>query len=174
VFVLIRAIVYGTCFIAFLLILVPARLLDRSGIARSPSLGAIELVGAGAALLGAFVALWCILTFVFVGRGTPAPFDPPRRLVVRGPYRFVRNPMYLGAGLALAGAAVVYHSLLLFGYLALLAGVVQAMVVWYEEPTLGRLFGADYQDYRRQVHRWVPRRPVGLREFGADGPSERL
>jgi protein-S-isoprenylcysteine O-methyltransferase Ste14 len=161
VFVLIRAIVYATCFIAFLLILVPARLLDRSGIARPPGIGVIELLGATAATVGALLALWCIFTFVFVGRGTPAPFDPPRRLVVRGPYRFVRNPMYLGAGLALAGAAVIYHSLVLFGYLALLAVIVQGMVVWYEEPTLSRLFGADYQRYRREVHRWLPQRPRG-------------
>ena len=165
VFVLIRAIVYATCFIAFLLIFIPGRLLDRSGIARPPSIGATELVGMAAALLGAFVALWCILTFVFVGRGTPAPFDPPRRLVVRGPYQFVRNPMYLGAALALAGAAIVFHSLALVGYLALLAVVVQALVVWYEEPTLGRLFGADYEAYRRAVHRWLPRWRAGSRHL---------
>ena len=121
VFVLIRAIVYATCFIAFLLIFVPARLLDRSGIARPPGMGVLELLGAIAATVGALLVLWCILPFVFVGRGTPAPFDPPRRLVVRGPYRFVRNPMYLGAGFVLAGAAVIYRSLMLFGYLALAA-----------------------------------------------------
>ena len=158
-FVLIRAIVYASCFIAFLLIFVPARLLGRSGFARPASIGITELAGAGVAVIGAIVALWCVFTFVFVGQGTPAPFDPPRRLVVRGPYRFVRNPMYIGAGLALAGAAVVFRSLALIGYLALLAAIVQAMVVWYEEPTLSRLFGADYEEYRRQVHRWVPRWP---------------
>ena len=121
VFVLIRAIVYATCFIAFLLIFVPTRLLDRSGIARPPGMGVPELLGATAATVGALLALWCIFTFVFVGRGTPAPFDPPRRLVVRGPYRFVRDPMYFGAGFVLAGAAVIYRSLMLFGYLALAA-----------------------------------------------------
>jgi protein-S-isoprenylcysteine O-methyltransferase Ste14 len=159
VFVLIRAIVYATCFIAFVLIFVPARLLDRSGIIRRSGVGVVELAGAVIAVLGAVLALWCIFTFVFIGRGTPAPFDPPRRLVVRGPYRLLRNPMYVGAALTLAGAAVVFHSLVLLGYLALLAVIVQAMVVWYEEPTLRRLFGAEYDEYRRHVHRWLPRQP---------------
>src|SRR5436853_491 len=68
---------------------------------------------------GAAVALWCIFTFAFIGIGTPAPFDPPRRLVIEGPYRFVRNPMYIGAGLALAGAALFYWSLALLGYTGL-------------------------------------------------------
>jgi protein-S-isoprenylcysteine O-methyltransferase Ste14 len=100
--------------------------------------------GVLAALFGAAISVWCILTFVWVGRGTPAPFDPPRRLVVRGPYRFVRNPMYLGAALALAGAAIVYRSLALLGYLVVLGVLTQGLVTWYEERTLNRLFGSDY------------------------------
>jgi protein-S-isoprenylcysteine O-methyltransferase Ste14 len=155
--ILLRAIVYATGFIAFVLIFIPARLLDRAGIAAVPELGIAELAGMALAVAGALLALWCILTFVFVGRGTPAPFDPPRRLVVRGPYRYVRNPMYLGAGLALTGAAIVFHSWALVGYVLLLAVIVHTMVVWYEEPTLGRLFSAEYDAYRRHVHRWVPR-----------------
>ena len=60
--------------------------------------------------IGAILALWCIATFIMIGRGTPAPFDPPRHLVVVGPYRLVRNPMYIGAALALAGAVLFYES----------------------------------------------------------------
>ena len=59
--------------------------------------------------IGTAMALWCVFAFVFIGKGTPAPFDPPRKLVVRGPYRFVRNPMYIGAGMTLAGAALHYQ-----------------------------------------------------------------
>ncbi len=109
------------------------------------------------ALGGAAVALWCILTFVVVGKGTPAPFDPPRQLVMRGPYRLVRNPMYLGAGLALCGAAIFYRSPALLGYVLALAVITHAFVVWYEEPTLRRLFGTDYEAYRSRVRRWLPR-----------------
>jgi protein-S-isoprenylcysteine O-methyltransferase Ste14 len=158
-FVMFRAGIYATCFIAILLIAVPARLLARAGITGPADLGAPELVGVLAAILGAAVSMWCILTFVRVGRGTPAPFDPPRRLVVRGPYRLVRNPMYLGAALALAGATIVYHSVALLGYLVALGVVTQGLVTWYEEPTLNRLFGSDYEAYRREVRRWLPRLP---------------
>jgi protein-S-isoprenylcysteine O-methyltransferase Ste14 len=110
-------------------------------------------VGAG----GAALALWCIVTFAVIGRGTPAPFDPPRRLVVIGPYRLVRNPMYLGAGLALARAALFYESRALLGYCAAFAFVMYLFVVVYEEPTLRATFGAPYVRYCERVHRWWPR-----------------
>jgi protein-S-isoprenylcysteine O-methyltransferase Ste14 len=107
---------------------------------------------------GAALAVWCILSFAFLGRGTPAPFDPPRRLVLRGPYRYVRNPMYLGAALALAGAALFYRSGALLAYTGAFLLVMHAFVVWYEEPTLRRTFGESYEAYRRQVRRWLPSR----------------
>src|SRR5947209_7905384 len=110
-FVLVRAATYSTLFIGLLLVFLPARVLAWSGVVRPAAFGPIELVGAMVSVGGAAMAIWSILTFVVVGRGTPAPFDPPRRLVVRGPYHFVRNPMYIGAVLALGGAAIVYRSL---------------------------------------------------------------
>jgi protein-S-isoprenylcysteine O-methyltransferase Ste14 len=108
-------------------------------------------------VIGGALALWCILTFALVGKGTPAPFDPPRQLVVAGPYRFVRNPMYIGAGLALAGAALFYRSVSLLGYVGLFLLATHAFVVWYEEPALTRLFPQEYQTYRAHVRRWLPR-----------------
>ena len=106
--------------------------------------------------IGTLIALWCVLTFVFIGKGTPAPFDPPRKLVVRGPYRFVRNPMYIGAGMTLAGAALFYQSLSILFYTGLFFLITHVFVVLYEEPTLRRTFGADYQAYCRRVGRWLP------------------
>jgi protein-S-isoprenylcysteine O-methyltransferase Ste14 len=103
--------------------------------------------------------LWCILTFALVGKGTPAPFDPPRRLVIAGPYRYLRNPMYLGAVLALSGAALFYRSIALLGYAVLFLIITHLFVVSYEEPTLTRVFGQQYHAYRAAVRRWVPRRP---------------
>lgn len=155
-FVLVRAVVYSSLFIGFLLLYLPGRVLARTGLSRPAAIGlpevaALVLGGAGAAL-----ALWCILTFVTLGKGTPAPFDPPRRLVVRGPYRFVRNPMYLGAGLALAGAALFYRSWPLLGYAGLFLFAMHLFVVVYEEPILGQTFGEDYARYRTQVGRWWP------------------
>jgi protein-S-isoprenylcysteine O-methyltransferase Ste14 len=115
------------------------------------------LAGILVAAAGGALALWCIGTFAVVGKGTPAPFDPPRRLVIRGPYRYVRNPMYLGAALALLGAAFFYRSLPLLGYAGVFLLVTHVFVVAYEEPTLGRLFGAEYRAYRTRVRRWLPR-----------------
>ena len=103
--VLLRAIVWATLSVGFLLVFIPGRILERAGIVRPPGIGGAQIGGLVLLALGGALALWCILTFVVVGKGTPAPFDPPRQLVVRGPYRFVRNPMYIGAGFALLGAA---------------------------------------------------------------------
>src|SRR5262249_22987777 len=80
--------------------------------------GAAQFAGLVVVIVGGAVALWCVLAFATLGRGTPAPFDPPRRLVVRGPYRLVRNPMYLGAAVALLGAALYYESLALLAFVA--------------------------------------------------------
>ena len=157
-FILARAVTYATLFIGFLLVFLPARLLSWSGIARPVSIGAAQVTGAIVGAAGFVLALWCILTFVVIGRGTPAPFDPPRRLVDAGPYRVVRNPMYIGAALALAGAALFYESWALVGYCAIYALVMHLFVVLYEEPTLRSTFGALYVGYCERVGRWWPRR----------------
>ena len=106
---------------------------------------------------GAFLAGWCALDFAIRGLGTPAPFDPPRRLVVAGLYRFVRNPMYLGVGILLAGEAwligrieIIYEMLIAFA-------LVSAFILIYEEPVLRSKFGGDYAEYCRNVRRWIPR-----------------
>jgi protein-S-isoprenylcysteine O-methyltransferase Ste14 len=158
-FVLARAATYSALFIGLLLIFLPDRILSSTGIIQPAAIGVWQVAGMLLGAAGAALALTCILTFVFVGRGTPAPFDPPRRLVVRGPYRFVRNPMYLGAGLALAGAALFYQSIPLLGYAGVFLLITHLFVVLYEEPTLRRTFERDYEAYCRQVGRWWPVRP---------------
>lgn len=156
-FVLLRTITYATFFIGFLLIYLPSRVLLWSGIVR-PAIQAPQIAGIALATAGALLALWCVAAFVHIGKGTPAPFDPPRRLVVRGPYRFVRNPMYIGAALALAGAALFYRSVFLLGYDCIFLLAFSAFVLFYEEPALRRTFGADYDAYCRSVPRWLPHR----------------
>ncbi len=158
IFILARAATYSVLFIGFLLIFLPGRILSSTGVIRPAPIGVWQGAGALLAVSGATLALTCILTFAFVGRGTPAPFDPPRRLVVRGPYRLVRNPMYLSAGLALAGAGIFYQSILLLGYAALFLFITHLFVVLYEEPTLRRTFDKDYEAYCRLVGRWWPKR----------------
>lgn len=106
--------------------------------------------------LGAPLALACVALFVWRGRGTPAPLEPPRELVATGPYRVVRNPMYEGASAVLCGAGLLLRSpalvLLALGFLLL----AHAFVVLYEEPVLEQTFGTSYRDYKRSVGRWLP------------------
>src|SRR5580704_1036306 len=144
-FVAFRAITYSTLFIGLMLIYLPTRVLSLSGITHPAAIEGPQLMGMMIGGAGALIALWCIFTFVRIGRGTPAPFDPPRLLVIRGPYQFVRNPMYIGAGLSLAGAALFYESvpLLVYGVVFLLAS--HLFVLLYEEPTLRRIFGSEYE-----------------------------
>jgi len=90
--VLIRAATYASLFIALVLVYLPARTLARANVGRPSHFGLAQGVGRAAVIVGTVLALWCIAAFVSFGRGTPAPFDPPRRLVIRGPYRHVRSP----------------------------------------------------------------------------------
>jgi len=107
--------------------------------------------------VGAGIVLWCIWDFAVVGHGTLAPIDPPTQLVARGPYRYVRNPMYVGAVLVLLGEAALFVSVALVIYCAVFFVVAHSFVVLYEEPTLHRQFGQSYDAYRRSVRRWWPR-----------------
>lgn len=108
-------------------------------------------------LLGACIYLWCAWDFAVKGLGTPAPLDAPRVLVVKGLYRFVRNPMYVGVGSIILGETVGFGSELLLAYFFTFWLTVHLFVVFYEEPTLRRLFGNQYENYCRRVSRWFPR-----------------
>ena len=110
-------------------------------------------------LVGAAGYLWCLWVFATVGRGTPGPWDAPRRVVAVGPYRWVRNPMYLAALLVVLGETWLFLSLPLLLYAGALAVPVALFVIGYEEPTLRRRFGESYVQYQRTVPRWIPRRP---------------
>jgi protein-S-isoprenylcysteine O-methyltransferase Ste14 len=153
---LIRALTYATLFVALVLVVLPAEVLKSAGVEGRQAMGAAQVAGAIVTIVGGGLALWCVLAFAIVGRGTPAPFDPPRRLVTGGPYRLVRNPMYVGAGSVLVGAALFYQSAALLAYAALFFAITHAFVVFYEEPTLRRLFGDEYEVYGRRVSRWLP------------------
>jgi len=156
--VAVRALTYSTLFIGFLLVFLPRQFLAMTGIVQPATLGAAQIAGMVVGAVGAALALWCIGTFVAMGKGTPAPFDPPQKLVIAGPYRFVRNPMYIGAAIALAGAALFYGSWWLLAYAAAFIAVTHLFVIVYEEPTLDATFGADYSSYRERVRRWLPGR----------------
>jgi protein-S-isoprenylcysteine O-methyltransferase Ste14 len=108
---------------------------------------------------GAVGYLWAAGTFLIVGKGTPAPAAPPREFVTDGPYRYVRNPMYLSGLLLIAGEALLLQTTVLLAYGALLCAGFHAFVVLYEEPVLRRRHGAAYESYCRAVSRWRPGSP---------------
>jgi protein-S-isoprenylcysteine O-methyltransferase Ste14 len=122
-----------------------------------------DVRGAGAAgwlLIVAGIALYFVCAFwgfAVHGKGTPLPLDPPKKLVVEGPYRVVRNPMYWGVGSVVLGEAVIFHSVALAELTVVLALGASMFVLLYEEPELKRKFGAEYEEYCRRVPRWLPR-----------------
>lgn len=112
-------------------------------------------------LIGAGVALdaWCFWLFLAAGRGTPAPWDAPRRVVAVGPYRWVRNPIYIGALMIVLGEAWLFLSLPVLVYTVAVALGFHLIVVAYEEPGLRAQFGDEYARYQDRVPRWIPRPP---------------
>jgi protein-S-isoprenylcysteine O-methyltransferase Ste14 len=144
-------------------ILVPAVLIASSGDRVGWGLGTVAgalLVLLGVALIGAGLALWAwtVRLFARVGKGTLAPWDPTRRLVVQGPYRYVRNPMISGVIAILLGEAAVFGRPSMLIWLAAFAVINHAYFILVEEPGLIRRFGEEYREYKRNVPRWIPRR----------------
>ena len=113
---------------------------------------ALLLFGSGIAIYS-----WCVWDFASFGRGTPAPIDAPRHLVVRGLYRFSRNPMYLGVLTVVLGWAALFANAALVVYAICVFVAFHCFVVFYEEPHLAQLFGDEYAAYQKSVGRWIGR-----------------
>ena len=122
-----------------------------------------DMRGAGAVgclLIAAGIALYLACAFwgfAIHGKGTPLPLDPPKKLVVVGPYGVVRNPMYWSVASVMLGEAVVFHSVALLQLVAAFAVGVILFVLSIEEPALKQKFGSEYEEYCRRVPRWLPR-----------------
>src|SRR6266446_3226228 len=118
-------------------------------------------VGAvGGVLITAGIALYFACAFwgfALRGKGTPLPMDPPKKLVVEGPYGLVRNPMYWSVASVMLGEATVFHSFALMELVAAFAAGVVVFVLLYEEPALRRKFGEEYEAHSKRVPRWLPR-----------------
>jgi protein-S-isoprenylcysteine O-methyltransferase Ste14 len=123
-----------------------------------PWIGNLKMPGALAMCLGIFVLLWCVRDFFVSGKGTLAPWDPPKELVVVGLYRFMRNPMYVGVLLLALGWSLYFLSPILIFYMAVLAMGFHIQVVRNEEPWLKEKFGKQWELYQQEVPRWLPRR----------------
>jgi protein-S-isoprenylcysteine O-methyltransferase Ste14 len=132
-------------------IAIPALLLTREwrhGASFHPA--SLPPLGAGSILL-----LWCVREFYVSGRGTLAPWSPPRFLVTAGPYRFSRNPMYVAVALVLAGWSIAGMSTMLSIYTVFVIVAFQLRVVFGEEPWLARTHGAAWKEYKTRVPRWL-------------------
>jgi protein-S-isoprenylcysteine O-methyltransferase Ste14 len=118
-----------------------------------------NLVGLAVLALGVVLLLWCVRDFYVSGKGTLAPWDPPKRLVTTGLYRFSRNPMYVAVLTILAGWAVGFAARPLIAYALMMTVIFHLRVVYYEEPWLAQQFGAEWETFRKRVPRWLgPRR----------------
>ena len=138
---------------------VPWWILTRHGgtVITPAAWGAAAVIAAGTALY-----VWCVWNFAAVGRGTPGPWDAPARVVAAGPYRWVRNPIYVAALLIVLGEAWLFTSLWLLAYAGAMAVFFHLFVTGYEERALRRRFGRTYLEYRHTVSRWIPRPPGRL------------
>lgn len=117
----------------------------------------IEQAAGGLLIAAGLVPILQSFTDFTRAEGTPVPVASPPRLVVSGFYRYVRNPIYVGFLMVLAGEALLFGSLALVRYAVVAWCVGAAAVRWYEEPRLARRFGTEYEEYRRGVRAWLPR-----------------
>lgn len=135
---------------------IPYRLANRFA---NRANGPLEWLGIAVLAVGAAIYFRCAWEFAVRGLGTPAPIAPTRYLVTTALHRYIRNPMYVGVALVIAGEAALFRSLHVLEYAALMLTAAHAFVVIYEEPTLKRQFGESYEQYRRTVPRWIPKSP---------------
>ena len=157
--VLIKTIIFTFLVPGTVTILIPYWLLSSSSDAPPIELGEfryISYLGILTILIGAAIYFWCAWDFTFAGRGTPAPIDPPKELVVRGLYRYVRNPMYVGILSILCGEALLFASWRLLQYTAVAFIFFFLFVLVYEEQVLKQQFGESYRSYCEIVPRWIP------------------
>jgi protein-S-isoprenylcysteine O-methyltransferase Ste14 len=134
----------------------PWLILTRNGASLAP----VAWYAAAVIAIGVVLYLWCVWVFSTAGRGTPGTWDPPRRFVAVGPYRWVRNPIYVAALVIVGGEAWLFGSVPLLLYAAALAAGFHLLVTGYEERTLRARFGEQYETYRHTVRRWIPRSPA--------------
>jgi protein-S-isoprenylcysteine O-methyltransferase Ste14 len=139
------------------LILIPFKILTSPNHVNLFELGTIRYFGMVPIAIGVIIYFSCSYAFVFSGRGTPIHSAPPKKLVVKGLYRYVRNPMYIAGFLVLVGETLLFQSKGLFIYFLIMFGIFNLFVMFAEEPGLRKRFGESYIRYCKSVGRWIPR-----------------
>lgn len=138
-------------------VLIPFWLISSRGTGAVSSNHALRYSGLPLIVIGAAGLLWCIWDFFSAGRGTISPIDPPKHLVARGLYRYVRNPMYVAVVTTLIGEAIFFISARVLIEAGVFIVLAHLFVMCYEEPALRRRFGESYERYSQTVGRWIPR-----------------
>ena len=156
---ILRQIIYAALFGGVLCVALPLLIIRQS--AEYAVSDTVKDFGYVLLFLGIAICAWCVFIFPTAGKGTTLPFDPAKKLVVKGLYCFCRNPMYLGAMAILFGEALLFPSIYLLAYAMLLSIAAHLLVVYYEEPALSRRFGQAYEKYKADTPRWIPRWPGG-------------
>ena len=159
VMLLIRSIFFTVLQPGTVAVFIPYWLITSRGVAPPYSIPELRFLGLPLMVIGAAGLLWCIWEFFSRGRGTISPVDPPKHLVVRGLYKYVRNPMYVLVVTVLIGEAIFFRSLPVLIEAGAFVILANFFVLLYEEPALRRQFGESYEAYTRQVWRWIPHFP---------------
>jgi protein-S-isoprenylcysteine O-methyltransferase Ste14 len=139
------------------LVVVPLVLVWLSGGLLAFSVGGLRFLGFVLIGVGTVFMLNMFVYFASVGKGTPAPFDPPKKLVTGGLFRHVRNPGYIGGVFIIVGEGVFLEAAVVFGYAAFMWIMFHLYVVFFEERSLKEKFGKDYEKYLEAVPRWIPK-----------------
>ncbi len=153
-------------------VFLPYYILDPS----VPEIGAwgpLQLVASTVLVAGASIYFRCLWDFVVAGHGLPAPVDHPKKLVVSGLYRYVRNPMYVGVLLVLVGEVLLLRSMVLVQYALVFLAIVHINILLYEERYLQFRFAESYDEYRKNVRRWIPGKPYRPSDTADDGCRNR-
>jgi protein-S-isoprenylcysteine O-methyltransferase Ste14 len=154
---LLRSIFFTLLLPGTVTVLIPSWILSSRSDSIFSNHHALSYFGFPLVVIGAAGLLWCIWEFFSAGRGTLAPVDPPKQLVVRGPYRYIRNPMYVSVVTILLGESIFFMSTPIVIEAGVFLTAAYLFVVFYEEPVLRRQFGEPYERYLQTVGRWIPR-----------------
>jgi protein-S-isoprenylcysteine O-methyltransferase Ste14 len=149
-------IVFLLLIIPFWLIWIPNKILSSPNHIYLFDLGVYRYLGLAPILLGVVIYIFCSGCFLLVGKGSPILFTPTKKLVVKGLYRFVRNPLYIAGVLVLVGEAILFQSIGIFIYCLAVLGFM-IVIVFMEETLLSEKYGDRYEKYCKSVPRWIPR-----------------
>jgi protein-S-isoprenylcysteine O-methyltransferase Ste14 len=141
----------------FFLVWIPYKILISPNAGYLFDIGGFRFIGLVPIVMGVAIYFWCSHSFVFFGKGTPFLLPPTKNLVVTGLYRFVRNPMYIGALFVVLREALLFQSKGLIIYALVVFGASNFVILLFEEPYLAHKFGESYERYRQSVRRWIPR-----------------